>query len=92
MPTFIVESYGGDGAAAGERERAELAAALGLGIIYLRTTILPGDETLFHVFAATSQDALRSAVAAAELGCDRIVEVQETSPTADPVPAHGASG
>ena len=77
MPTFIVESYGADGAAADQRGRAELAAELGTGISYIRTTIVPGDQTLLHLFEATSLDNLREAVSVASLECDRIVEVVE---------------
>jgi hypothetical protein len=77
MPTYIVESYGLERTVPAQRERAELAASLGVGIRYIRTTILPGDETLLHVFEATSSDALRQAVSFAALDCDRIVEVVE---------------
>lgn len=78
MPTYIVESYAADGAVADEQRRAELIPRLGTGINYIRTTIVPGDQTLLHVFEATSPEALRDAVAMAALGCDRIVEVVET--------------
>lgn len=78
MPTFIVESYGADRAVVDQRERAEQAGRLRTGIRYVRTTIVPGDETLLHLFEAVSAEALREAVAMAALGCDRIVEVVET--------------
>ena len=78
MPTFIVESYGADSVVADQRGRAELAAELGTGISYIRTTIVPGDQTLLHLFEATSSDALREAVTVAALECDRIVEVVES--------------
>ena len=77
VPTYIVESYGADSAVADQRERAELAAELGTGFSYIRTTIVPGDQTLLHLFEATSSDVLREAVAVAALDCDRIVEVLE---------------
>jgi hypothetical protein len=77
MPTYIVESYGVNSIVPDQRERAELAADLGTGIRYIRTTILPGDQTLLHLFEATSSDALREAVSVAALECDRIVEVYE---------------
>jgi hypothetical protein len=77
MPTFIVESYAADGAVAVQRARAELIPRLGTGISYIRTTIVPGDQTLLHVFEAASPDALRDAIATAALECDRIVEVVE---------------
>ena len=78
MPTYIVESYGVDSIVPDQPERAELAADLGTGIRYIRTTIVPGDQTLLHLFEATSSDALRKAISVAALECDRIVEVFET--------------
>jgi hypothetical protein len=44
---------------------------------------VPGDQTLLHVFEAISTEALRDAVARAELECDRIVEVVEAAPLGD---------
>jgi hypothetical protein len=79
MPTYIVESYGAAAAVAEQRARAEAAARLGAGISYIRTTIVPADQTLLHVFEASSPEALGEAVAGAALECDRIVEVVETS-------------
>ena len=61
------------------RERAERAAGLGPGIRYIRTTIVPGDQMLLHLFEATSSEALQQAVEAAALECDRIVEVTEAA-------------
>jgi hypothetical protein len=78
MPTFIVESYAAEGAVDEQRQRAVAAAERGLGIRYIRTTIVPGDQTLLHLFEAASPDVLRGAVALAALDCDRIVEVVET--------------
>ena len=80
MPTYIVESYAVDGTVPDQQERARLAADLGTGISYIRTTIVPGDQTLLHLFEATSLDTLREAVAVAALECDRIVEAFEASP------------
>ena len=80
MPTFIVESYGAESAVADQRTRAAEAAELGAEIRYIRTTIVPGDQTLLHLFEAASPDALRGAVALAGLDCDRIVEVVESRP------------
>jgi hypothetical protein len=79
MSTYLVESYGAERAIADQRERAELAAELGTGVTYIRTTIVPGDETLLHLFEAASSDALREAVAVAALDFDRIVEVVEAT-------------
>jgi hypothetical protein len=90
MPTYIVESYAADGGVADQRDRAELAAGLGTGISYIRTTVLPGDQTLLHLFEATSSDALQEAITIASLDCDRIVEVFEADAAREaPVGSHG---
>lgn len=77
MPTYIVEAYGIAGAVVAQRERAELVARLGTGIRYVRTTIVPSDQMLLHVFEAASAGDLGVAVVGAALDCDRIVEVVE---------------
>jgi hypothetical protein len=43
----------------------------------VRTTFLPGDETILHVFDAPSVEALRQASEAASLDYERIVEAEE---------------
>jgi len=79
MPTFLVESYGANrGAALAEaRESALRAAELGIDVHYVRTTFLPEDETLLHVFEAPSAEALRYAGRLAALAFERIVEAVE---------------
>jgi hypothetical protein len=79
MPSYLVESYAADSAAAiaDARERARKTAELGEGVRYVRTTFLPGDETLLHVFEAPSAEALGQAGQLAELSYDRIVEAIE---------------
>ena len=79
MPSYLVESYAADSPAALEeaRARAQLAAELGKGVRYVRTTFLPGDETLFHLFEAPSAEALGQAGELAELHYERIVEAVE---------------
>lgn len=84
MPSYVVESYAAMSGVENQRERAQLAAELGAGVRYLRTTYLPGDETLLHLFEATSHDALRDAARDAALACDRIVEAVESASTAGP--------
>lgn len=83
MPTYIVESYSAGGIVPQQRERAQRVAKTRAGIQYVRTTFLPGDETLLHLFEATSADVLREAVIVAGLECDRIVEAVEASAQAD---------
>ena len=78
MRTYLVESYAAGSSVPEQRKRAEQVAGTARGIRYIRTTIVPGDETLLHLFEATSSDLLREAVSVAALDCDRIVEVFET--------------
>jgi hypothetical protein len=79
MPTYLVEAYGAsrNDAFADAREHAVRTARLARDVRYLRTTFLPGEETLLHVFEATSMDALRRAIAVGALAHDRIVEAVE---------------
>jgi len=79
MPSYLVESYAAVGAVNAQRERAALAGELGTDVRHLRTTFLPGDETILHVFEAESPEALHQAARAAELSYDRIVEAVEGS-------------
>lgn len=79
VPSYLVESYAanhGDAVDAA-RERARLAATLGIGVQHVRTTFLPADEVVLHMFEARSAEALRRAVALAGLDHDRIVEAIE---------------
>jgi len=79
MRSYVVESYGAGSVVQDQRDRARLAAELGSGVRYVRTTFLPGDETLLHLFEATSPDALREAARDAALQYERIVEAVEGS-------------
>ena len=81
MPNYLVESYLADSPAAVEdaRLRARALTNDGDGVRYVRTTFLPGDETILHVFEAPSLAALRRAARRATLQCERIVEAVESS-------------
>lgn len=81
MPSYLVESYSGSSetAVADARRRARRAAELGVGIRYLRTTFLPGDETILHLFVAPSLEALDEAGRLSALRYERIVEAVEGS-------------
>ena len=52
---------------------------VGTVVRYVRTTFLPGDETVLHLFEARSSDALRNAARNAALPYERIVEAVEGS-------------
>jgi hypothetical protein len=77
MATYVVDAYAAGSVVEDQRERARRAAELGAGVRYVRTTFLPGDETLLHVFKATSSEALRDAARDAALPYERIVEAVE---------------
>ena len=79
MPNYLVESYLANSPAAVEhaRQRALRTAELGEAVRYLRTTFLPEDETVLHVFEAPSAEALTRAGQLAELPYERIVEAVE---------------
>jgi hypothetical protein len=79
MPTFIVESYAAESVVDAQRRRAQLAAQLKPGVRYVRTTFLPTDETVLHVFEAPSAEALHQAARDAALTCDRITEAVEAA-------------
>ena len=81
VPTYLVETYGANRgeALADARERALHAGSLGSNVRYVRTTFLPADEVLLHVFEAPSPEALRSAAKQAALTYERIVEAVERS-------------
>ena len=84
MPSYLVETYvpralAVDVATAGRRARAaalELSRT-GASVRYVRTTLLPGDETCFHVFVADSVEAVAEACLLAGLGSARIVPALE---------------
>lgn len=61
------------------RELARRTAELGEEVRYVRTTYLPGDEIVLHVFDAPSVEAVRQAGSAAHLRYERIVEAVEAS-------------
>jgi hypothetical protein len=81
MPSYLVESYVAPASDAVEdaRARARRTAELGDGVRYLRTTYLPTDEVVLHLFEAPSASALDAAGRRAALPFERIVEAVEGS-------------
>jgi len=86
MPSYLVETYlphsrAAEAREAGRRARAAAAelAREGTPIRYVRTTFLPDDETCFHLFEASSADAVAEVSRRAELGHGRIVPAIEAS-------------
>jgi len=85
MPSYLVESYlpqAEDSLAEASdhaKQAARFAGSEGLGVRYIRTTLLKTDETCFHVFDADSLEDLEAALNGAGLEADRIVRADETS-------------
>lgn len=84
MPSYLVEIYvpgtqAHDAHAAGRRARvaAQKLSRQGVSVRYVRTTLLPGDETCFHVFEAVSHDAVAEVCRLAGLETPRIVPAVE---------------
>jgi hypothetical protein len=72
MATFVLETHVPGGSAlieleAQARSLGEAAMRAGLPVGYVRSIFLPGEETCFHVFRATSADVLASAARRASL-------------------------
>jgi len=82
MPHYLVESYVADSPTAVEdaRERARSTGNEEAGVRYVRTTFLPQDEVVLHMFEAPSVAALDEAGRRAALSYDRIVEAIEGPP------------
>ena len=74
MEAYLADS---PAALADARARAHLAAESDDGVRYVRTTFLPGDETILHIFEAPSPEALRDAARNAALQYERMVEAVE---------------
>jgi hypothetical protein len=86
MPTYLVEAYmprshAQEARAIGRRARAtaEELSREGVPIRYVRTTLLPDDETCFHLFEAPGPAAVEEVNRRAALGCARIVGAIEAS-------------
>jgi Protein of unknown function (DUF4242) len=81
--TYLVECYvpGRDerleGTVTAARRAAEQLSAAGTSVRYVRSTLLPGDETCFHVFEAESSAAVDELARHAGLVGARIAEVIE---------------
>ena len=81
MPNYIVEAYAanGPGAVDAASERARSAAALEDGVRHVRATFIPTDETILHLFEASTAETLQRALHLASLQHERIVEAIDSS-------------
>lgn len=79
MTSFLVEAYTPTAAALSEIEaRARLASVElqreGTPVRYVRSILIPGDETCLHLFQGPSVEAVREASERAGFSAQRIVE------------------
>ena len=76
---YLVESYLADNPIALEQARrsARRLPELDQDIQYVRTTFLPGEESVFHVFEAPSPAVVMAAANEVALPVDRIAEAVE---------------
>ena len=84
MPSYLVETYMPRARALDAGAAGQLACAAarelsrqGAVVRYVRTTLVPGDETCFHVFVADSQEVVAEACRLAGLDAPRIVAALE---------------
>ena len=93
--TFLVECYVPDvdpaAVEADARRASAIAADLrrsGVELEYVNAMLVPGDDAVFHVFAAHDEETVREASLRAELPFERIVESIAIfeQPTAAPMP------
>jgi hypothetical protein len=95
MPSYLVETYvprrrAHELDAVGREIRAAIAelACEGVVVRYVRTTLLPDDETCFHVLEASSAEAVERICRLAGLGLVRVVTAIEALPEADEPRSH----
>ena len=81
MKTYVVELYlpnpEPDALVRAAQRAREAVAALareGTRVRYVRSILIPGDETCFHVFEGPSAEAVGEVSRRAKLDYDRIVE------------------
>jgi hypothetical protein len=76
---YVARSRAGDSSRDAQRARAaaEQLSREGTCVRYVRTTLLPDDETCFHVFEALSADAVSEVGRRARLNWARIVRAVE---------------
>lgn len=75
VETYVPRALAVDAAGAARRARAAAreVSRRGAAVRCVRTTLVPGDETCFHLFVADSEEAVAEACRRAGLSSSRIV-------------------
>jgi hypothetical protein len=83
VEVYLPRSHVEEAHAEARRVRGAVDEMVGEGasISYLRSTFLPDDETLFHLFEAASAEDVEEVSRRAELGRTRIVAAVDASET-----------
>jgi hypothetical protein len=83
--SFAVEVYRSTAGPAGQAAENELIGAAmalrheGLSISYLGRVVLPGDEMVFYLFDAESQESIRELLRRVGVRPERIVDAEATT-------------
>jgi Protein of unknown function (DUF4242) len=79
VETYVPRTQAHDARSAGRRARAAARqlSREGAPVRYVRTTLIPGDETCFHVFEAASEETVAETCRRAGLRSPRIVPALE---------------
>jgi Nickel responsive protein SCO4226-like len=82
VTTFLAECYWSASSQPDElatliRRSVEVVVRQGVDVRYVRSILVPGDETCFHVFEAASAEAVDAVGRLAALPLVRVVEVLE---------------
>jgi len=81
VTTYLIEAYVTGGSIADLQSRARAAAEAmtieGHVVRYVRSVLVPADETCFHLVDAASEDAVAELARRARLSYERIVEAEE---------------
>lgn len=74
--SYLVEAYVSQSGSPSLEDvsRALQAASEGTAVRYVRSILVPGDETFFHLFEGPSVDDVLEVTAQAQIPCHRISE------------------
>jgi hypothetical protein len=77
VTTFLLEVYSPSSGTTRDAETVARAVAGQGGVRYLRSILIPQDETCFHLLEAASTKAVLAVAARAAIRFERVVEAKE---------------